>query len=169
MPEPQGQRGYIAVEWREGDFQAIRNSTRGIVVVEAAGNGAENLDDPVYARRPAGFPRRDQPLQPRQPVVRPMYGGRWLALPTDPRLRARAPTARLDFSNWGSVVDVQGWGREVTTTGGRKDQAGDLQGGTDEDERYTDRFSGTSSATPIVTGVPRLHPRRPSGPTDGSS
>jgi hypothetical protein len=61
--------------------------------------------------------------------------------------------SRLDFSNWGSVVDVQGWGREVTTTGGRGDQAGDLQGGTDEDEWYTDRFSGTSSATPIVTGV----------------
>jgi hypothetical protein len=43
---------------------------------------------------------------------------------------------------------VQGWGREVTTTG-----YGDLQGGPDEDLWYTNRFSGTSSASPIVVGA----------------
>jgi hypothetical protein len=56
--------------------------------------------------------------------------------------------SRLDFSNYGSAVDVQGWGREVTTTG-----YGDLQGGVSEDTWYTDRFSGTSSASPIVVGA----------------
>jgi hypothetical protein len=56
--------------------------------------------------------------------------------------------SRLDFSNWGAVVDAQGWGREVTTCG-----YGDLQGGTNEDEWYTDQFSGTSSASPIVVGA----------------
>jgi len=48
----------------------------------------------------------------------------------------------------GALVDAQGWGREVTTCG-----YGDLQGGANEDIWYTDRFSGTSSASPIVTGV----------------
>src|SRR4030095_10915820 len=56
--------------------------------------------------------------------------------------------SRLDFSNWGALIDAQGWGREVTTCG-----YGDLQGGSNEDLWYTDTFSGTSSASPIVTGV----------------
>jgi len=45
------------------------------------------------------------------------------------------------------LVDAQAWGREVTTTG-----YGDLQGG-DEKLWYTDQFSGTSSASPIVVGT----------------
>jgi len=53
----------------------------------------------------------------------------------------------LDFSNFGSCVDVQGWGREVTTCG-----YGDLQGGSNEDLWYTDTFSGTSSASPVIVG-----------------
>src|SRR6478736_611432 len=36
--------------------------------------------------------------------------------------------SRLDFSNFGKAVDVQGWGREATTCG-----YGDLQGGNNED------------------------------------
>ena len=51
------QLGYIAIEWWPDDFDAIRYAnSRGIIVVEAAGNGAENLDDALYAMRPAGFP-----------------------------------------------------------------------------------------------------------------
>jgi hypothetical protein len=51
------QRGYIAIEWWEDDWAAIRYaSNKGVIVVEAAGNGAENLDDPIYSVRPAGFP-----------------------------------------------------------------------------------------------------------------
>jgi hypothetical protein len=56
--------------------------------------------------------------------------------------------SRLDFSNHGSAVDAQGWGREVTTCG-----YGDLQGGGDEDRWYSDTFSGTSSASPVVVGT----------------
>jgi hypothetical protein len=56
--------------------------------------------------------------------------------------------SRLDFSNFGACVDAQGWGREVTTCG-----YGDLQGGASEDVWYTDTFSGTSSASPIVVGA----------------
>jgi hypothetical protein len=51
------QRGYIAVEWWPDDFAAIMNATsRGIIVVEAAGNGAENLDDVLYQTPAPGFP-----------------------------------------------------------------------------------------------------------------
>jgi len=46
------------------------------------------------------------------------------------------------------MVDVQGWGEEVTTCG-----YGDLQGGANEDVWYTDAFNGTSSASPIVVGT----------------
>jgi hypothetical protein len=59
-----------------------------------------------------------------------------------------ADRSRLDFSNWGAAVDVQGWGQEVTTAG-----YGDLQGGVNEDLWYTESFSGTSSASPIVVGA----------------
>jgi hypothetical protein len=56
--------------------------------------------------------------------------------------------SRLGFSNFGASVDAQGWGREVTTAG-----YGDLQGGANEDLWYTDHFSGTSSASPVVVGA----------------
>ncbi|WP_269431359.1 S8 family serine peptidase [Paenibacillus algorifonticola] len=46
------------------------------------------------------------------------------------------------------MFDVQARGREVTTTG-----YGDLQSGNDENQQYTDQFSGTSSASPIFVGV----------------
>src|SRR5829696_9095623 len=59
-----------------------------------------------------------------------------------------ADRSRLDFSNCGALIDAQGWGREVTTCG-----YGDLQGGSNEDLWYTDTFSGTSSASPILVGV----------------
>ena len=45
-------------------------------------------------------------------------------------------------------MDAQGWGWEVTSTG-----YGDLQGGDNKDEWYTDTFSGTSSASPIAVGA----------------
>ncbi len=50
-------------------------------------------------------------------------------------------------------MDAQGWGREVTTTGGFWDRPGDLQGGAEEIGWYTDTFSGTSSASPVVVGA----------------
>jgi hypothetical protein len=49
---------------------------------------------------------------------------------------------------YGKIVNVQGWGWHVTTLG-----YGDAQGGASENVWYTLRFSGTSSASPIVTGA----------------
>ncbi|HMP94574.1 MAG TPA: S8 family serine peptidase, partial [Phnomibacter sp.] len=51
------QLGFIAIEWWPDDFEALRYATsKGIIVVEAAGNGSQNLDDAIYDTRPAGFP-----------------------------------------------------------------------------------------------------------------
>ena len=58
------------------------------------------------------------------------------------------PRSRIFFSNYGKIVNVQGWGWHVTSLG-----YGDAQGGSSENTWYTLRFSGTSSASPIVTGA----------------
>ncbi len=146
----QNQKGYIAVEWWPDAYAAIRYATnKGIIVVEAAGNGAENLDDPIYSTPAKGFPKDWQ-----NPFARGSRDSGAIVVGAGsppPETHGRTHTtdrARLDFSNYGSVVDVQGWGREVTSTG-----YGDLQGGASQDQWYTDVFSGTSSASPIVTGV----------------
>jgi hypothetical protein len=144
------QRGYIAVEWWPDDFAAILNaSSRGIIVVEAAGNGAENLDDVLYQTPASGFPagwRNPFRRSNRDSGAIVVGAG---APPPGTHGRDHGPDrSRLDFSNWGALIDAQGWGREVTTCG-----YGDLQGGTNEDLWYTDTFSGTSSASPIVTGA----------------
>ncbi|MDI3467109.1 MAG: putative serine protease [Nitrospira sp.] len=146
----QGQEGFIAIEWWPDDFDAIRYATsRGIIVVEAAGNGAENLDDPIYDMPEAGFPSTwTNPFNRSNRDSGAIVVGAG-APPPGTHDRDYGPDrSRLDFSNWGAVVDAQGWGREVTTCG-----YGDLQGGTNEDEWYTDQFSGTSSASPIVVGA----------------
>lgn len=144
------QRGYIAIEWWPDDFDAIRYAcNRGVIVVEAAGNGAENLDDPIYSTRPAGFPVSwTNPFNRANRDSGAIVVGAG-APPPGTHGRDHGPDrSRLDFSNWGALIDAQGWGREVTTTG-----YGDLQGGGNENEWYTDRFSGTSSASPIIVGT----------------
>jgi len=144
------QLGYIAVEWWEDDWAAIRYATnKGVIVVEAAGNGAENLDDAIYNVRPAGFPPAwTNPFNRANRDSGAILVGAG-APPPGTHGRDHGPDrSRLDFSNYGMSLDAQGWGREVTTTG-----YGHLQGGTDEDLWYTDRFSGTSSASPIVVGA----------------
>lgn len=143
------QRGYIAVEWWPDDFAAIRYATgRGVIVIEAAGNGAENLDDAIYNTRPAGFPTTwVNPFRRTQDSGAILVGAG--APPSGTHGRDHGPDrSRLDFSNFAACIDVQGWGREVTTCG-----YGDLQGGNNEDIWYTDTFSGTSSASPIIVGA----------------
>ena len=148
------QNGYIPVEWWPDNFDAILEATeRGIIVVEAAGNGACDLDDPIYET-------------PEMVDGRSIFGPDWSnslnrknrdsgailvgagAPPPLPFGPQHGPDrSRLDFSNWGSSLDAQGWGRQVTTCG-----YGDLQGGV-QDRWYTGQFSGTSSASPIIAGA----------------
>jgi hypothetical protein len=149
------QQGYIAVEWWPDNFAAIRYATaKGVLVVAAAGNGAESLDDAVYERRPAEFPEWwRNPFNPSNQSSGAVLVGAG-APPPGTHGRDHGPDrSRLAFSNYGARVDAQGWGREVTTTGGFWDRPGDLQGGAEEIVWYTDTFSGTSSASPVVVGT----------------
>jgi len=60
-----------------------------------------------------------------------------------------ASRKRMGFSDYGSRVDVQGWGVSVASTG-----YGDAYNPGDDPRRfYTYSFGGTSSATPIVAGA----------------
>ncbi len=144
------QRGYIAVEWWPDNYAAIRYATaRGILVVEAAGNGRENFDDAIYNNPAPGFPASwRNPFNPGNPSSMAVVVGAGAPPPGTHGRNHGSDRSRLDFSNYGRRVDCQGWGREVTTTG-----YGDLQGGSNPDEHYTDQFSGTSSASPIIVGA----------------
>jgi len=144
------QLGYIAVEWWPDDYAAILYATsRGVVVVEAGGNGAENLSDPFYNARPTGFPASwTNPFNTANPTSNAVLVGAGAPPPGTHGNNWGPDRSRLDFSNFGARVDCQGWGREVTTCG-----YGDLQGGSNEDFWYTNVFSGTSSASPIIVGT----------------
>jgi hypothetical protein len=150
-------KGYTAVEWWPADFAAIRYAVnRGVIVVEAAGNGGNDLDDPVYNTPAAGFPATwSNPFNSANPGSGAVVVGAGNP-PSGTHGRTQHPDwgevyvdrARCFFSNYGSRIDCQGWGWEVTTAG-----YGDLQGGGVEDLWYTDQFSGTSSASPTVVGA----------------
>ncbi len=149
------QTGFIAIEWWPDDFDAIRYAIgKGIVVVEAAGNGAEDLDAAVYETAATGFPASwKNPFRRANRESGAIRVGAGAPPPGTHGNDHGPDRSRLGFSNWGALIDVQGWGQEVTTTGGRHSTAGDLQGGANEDVWYTDTFAGTSSASPIVVGT----------------
>jgi hypothetical protein len=149
-------RGFIPSEWWPATFMAVRYATtKGIIVVEAAGNGDVNLDAPIY-NEPHHFPATWK--NPFGRATAESDSGAILvgagAPPSEPHGKGveagvhGADRSRLEFSNFGSAVDAQAWGREVTTCG-----YGSLQGGSQENRWYTDNFGGTSSASPIVAGV----------------
>lgn len=100
--------------------------SRGITVVEAAGNGGLSLD---------GF---NHPIWKRS--LDRDSGAILVGAAT-----AEAPHFRMDDSNFGRRVDCYAWGEGVTTTGngflGR------------ELDHFTDNFGGTSAASAIVAGA----------------
>jgi subtilisin family serine protease len=138
---------YVAMQHWPDVFAAIKVAVgKGIIVVEAAGNGEENFDRTEYAND--GL-QKDSGAIVVGAGVPPTNCFDAYAFPGfAPYKRIGAPRSRIWFSNYGQIVDVQGWGWHVTTLA-----YGDAQGGKDEKVWYTSRFSGTSSASPIVTGA----------------
>lgn len=124
---------FVPMEFWQANFDIIRFWTaHGRVVVEAAGNGAANLDSSIYGGR---FTRS---VRDSGAILVGASGGYF------------ANNSPACFTNFGSRVDVQGWGDWVATLG-----YGDWirVNGDDDRQWYTNRFGGTSSATPIVAGA----------------
>lgn len=139
---------YVAMQYWGDIFLAIQAATaKGITVVEAAGNGDENFDLAIFnntgLQKDSGAIVVGAGVPPTNHVD---FDGFGAALPSYASLGV--PRSRIWFSNYGKIVNVQGWGWHVTTLG-----YGDAQGGASENVWYTLRFSGTSSASPIVTGA----------------
>lgn len=119
---------YSAVEYWPHIFDQLKAATdKGIICVQAAANGNSNMDDPSYGGA-FDLKQRDSGCI--------MVGA-----------VGQGDFERLSFSNYGSRVDAAGFGRGVVTAG-----YGDLFNAGQE-RMYTARFSGTSSATPIVSGA----------------
>ena len=119
----------VPAEWDPATFDAIRWATANrIIVVEAAGNGGMNLDDPRYQGR------FDRAVRDSGAIV----------------VGAALAFSPLCFTNYGSRVDLQGEGFSVATLGyGHWAKVN----GSDRRQFYTASFGGTSSASAMVAGA----------------
>jgi serine protease len=125
---------HLPLEWNRSDYDAIRNAiAKGIMVFLAAGNSGSNLSDPSQFVQPFPQGRADSGA-----VV--VGAGAGCGQQTPPQ------RSRLNFSNYGARVNLQGWGNCVTAAG----YGVSYSRGTNVNTYYTHYFSGTSSATPIV-------------------
>jgi hypothetical protein len=117
--------GYVPAEYDNVIWDLTKAATdSGIVIVAAAGNGAQDLDSEFYA-----------PYMARGNSGAILVGG------GTPDVAHN----KISYSTYGTRIDVQGWANNVFSSG-----YGDLyQIGGDFNQNYT-HFSGTSSATPIV-------------------
>ncbi len=135
------QEGLVPVEWNESYYEAIQLAVgQGIIVVEAAGNGGEDLDSPDYSTGNGGH----YPFLPGNGSGAIIVGAGAVGLQDVSR-------AKLWYSNYGACVSVQGNGEGIYTTG-----YGDLFDIEGFNSIYTDNFGGTSGASPIVTGAVAL-------------
>lgn len=130
------QDDFVPLEWISGAYNAITVAVgNGIIVVEAAGNGSQNLDSPIFN---VGH----------RPFLAQNDSGAIIVGAGAPPGDAAGVRSRLGFSTFGSTVDLQGWGAGVTTTG-----YGTLHSADGRNNWYRATFNGTSSASPIVAGA----------------
>lgn len=139
---------YVAMQYWSDIFSAIVAATaKGITVVEAAGNGNENFDLAIFngtgLQKDSGAIVVGAGVPPANAFDFDGGGGFGAAYQS-----IGVPRSRIWFSNYGKIVNVQAWGFHVSTLA-----YGDLQGHKSQNRWYTARFSGTSSASPIVTGA----------------
>ncbi|MGP1309592.1 MAG: S8 family serine peptidase [Phycisphaerales bacterium] len=140
MGGPNGE--FIPIEWFPSWHNAVVNAVaNGFIVVMAAGNGGQNLDDPIFSQGNGGH----WPFLPENDSGAIIVGAG--AAPTEFG-GTGTPRSRLSFSTYGSRVNLQGWGQRVWTTG-----YGGAYSAEGPQFEYTSSFSGTSSASPIVAAA----------------
>ncbi len=128
-------RGLAPVEYEPSVFEAIQAAANsGIVVIEPSANGLDNLDDPAYR---GWFDRGHD-----SGAI--IVGA---GMPPEGQYGPGPNLAATDESNYGTRVDLQGWGRSIVSAG-----YGDLrrQG---QNNSYTDSFGGTSGAAAMIAGA----------------
>ncbi len=127
-----GRNPYVPAEWNAAVKSAVETATaNGRIVVAAAGNGNCNLDQ-------SGFGGAFDPTDPTVDSGSIIVGG-----------GEKFTRNKAGFSSYGSRVDVHAEGDyQIYTTG-----YGDYYSAEGENLWYTSSFSGTSGASPIVTGA----------------
>lgn len=121
---------HYPLDFYQADFDAVRAAAnKGICYAFGAGNTNQSLDNTsIYGSRylPASA-----------------SSGGFIIGASD-----AGTTNRAGFSNYGTRIDANGWGSQVTTIG-----YGDLFNPNDVRQHYTSNFGGTSAAGPAVAAV----------------
>jgi hypothetical protein len=124
-----GPQDLVPAEWEPAVWTIVKNGTdAGVIVVSAAGNGGVDLDSPPYEDY--------------------MSWGDSKALMIGAG-RPNTDHEPFSWSTYGSRVNVHAWGGSVFTLG----YGSFITVGGDRNQRYTRTFSGTSSASAIVSGA----------------
>lgn len=124
--------GFLPRDVQTDVFAAVKLGVAlGIVIVEAAGNGGNDLDaydHPAYGQmfNPASIDYRDSGAI--------MVGG----------AHSFVPHARTDGSNYGGRIDCYAWGENIDTATALPDGP---------DDEYDTDFGGTSGASAIIAGA----------------
>ena len=120
---------FVPAEYEQTIWDLTKAATdAGIVIVAAAGNGDDNLDDPFYNSYNS----------------RGNSGAIIVGAGTN-----NVNHTPMSFSSYGTRVDVHAWGQNVWSTG---KYGGSILVNNDFNQSYYPSFAGTSSATAILGG-----------------
>lgn len=128
---------FVPAEWDPSVYAAIKTAVAsGVVVVEAAGNGNEDLDNTFYITAKPGHTPFAAAFDSGAIIVGAATSA-WTSNPNE----------HNGSSSYGSTVDLRGWGMHLIAPG-----YGDYYKDDGDLLSYT-LFSGTSGASPMVTAA----------------